>query len=306
MHITISTFAQAPQAFNYQGVVRDNTGLPVSNSNINLKALILHGDINGQVVFSESHNLITSDNGIFSIKIGRGTLIDGNFNSIVWNEGAHFLRIEVDFSGGNNFEFLGASQLLSVPYALYAENTNLNVGSGLDYNDDILTNSGDLDSLNEIQNLSLENDSLRISKSNQLGLNDINYWKQTSLVDWNKNYSLKSEEGNFDVLLNNEGITLNFDKSSDTLNVSRIHDNGNNLHIFSPNEFVVTTWDSNGNGQLSQSLEFQNNGNLKISGRLDLTNLFGGGFILRSDNNKCWQYKADNSGSLTSIEVTCP
>lgn len=108
-----------PNAFKYQTVVRDNTGMPVANRDIGFRISILKAEINGQIVYSESHAAMTNDHGLLSLTIGRGESKD-NFSSIDWSESDFFLRIEIDLEGGNNYKAMGTSQILSVPYSNYS------------------------------------------------------------------------------------------------------------------------------------------------------------------------------------------
>jgi hypothetical protein len=55
------------------------------------------------------------------MNIGGGVLVSGNFSTIDWSAGPYFLEVEFDPAGGASFTSMGTSQLLSVPYALYAE-----------------------------------------------------------------------------------------------------------------------------------------------------------------------------------------
>ena len=121
---TVVSFAQIPEAFNYQGVARDISGSPLSFQNISLRVSLLRGSTNGEVVFQETHKLVTTNSGIFSIQIGNGGAQQGSISSIDWGSHSFYLQIELDETGGNNYSIIGASQLLSVPYALYAKNAN--------------------------------------------------------------------------------------------------------------------------------------------------------------------------------------
>lgn len=112
--------AQAPLAFKYQAVARDANGSMIINRNINVRVGIHDLNITGTVVFQESHAVTTNSFGIININIGNGTLTQGSFSSINWGNGAKFIEIEIDL--GSGFISLGTSQLLSVPYALYAAN----------------------------------------------------------------------------------------------------------------------------------------------------------------------------------------
>jgi hypothetical protein len=114
-------FAQAPEAFKYQALARDLSGQAVINSPVSLRLSILDGSVAGPVVFQESHSVTTNGQGLFSLNVGEGSLLAGSFAGIDWANGEKFLKIEADLTGGTNFEELGISQLLSVPYALYAK-----------------------------------------------------------------------------------------------------------------------------------------------------------------------------------------
>ncbi|MFP4025992.1 MAG: tail fiber domain-containing protein [Thiohalospira sp.] len=113
-------FAQVPDAFKYQAVLRNSDGEIISGQEVSLKISILTESSTGDIVYSEEHSAATNDLGIVSLNIGGGTVLSGNFQSIAWGEGDKFLKIEMDESGGSSFSELGTFQLLSVPYALYA------------------------------------------------------------------------------------------------------------------------------------------------------------------------------------------
>ncbi len=116
--------AQAPEKFNYQAVIRDNTGELLINQDISLQISILEGSSTGTPIFVEMHAVATNDYGIVNIKIGS---VSGDLSSLSWESGDKFLKIEIDESGGSTYTELGVVQLLSVPYALYA-NSASNLG----------------------------------------------------------------------------------------------------------------------------------------------------------------------------------
>jgi len=118
--LTGSVLAQAPQAFKYQAVVRDSLGHAIASGNVSMRMSIIFGTPQGSAIYSEIHNVITSPLGLITLDIGTGIPVLGNFSEIAWGLGSYFIKIEVDPIGGNNFVFMGTSQLLSVPYALYA------------------------------------------------------------------------------------------------------------------------------------------------------------------------------------------
>jgi hypothetical protein len=113
--------AQAPENFKYQAVARDLSGQTIMNSTISLRLSILDETSSGAVVFQETQSTTTNDFGLFAISIGSGTLTAGSFSGIDWANGDKFLKIETDFTGGNSYSEMGTTQLLSVPYALYAK-----------------------------------------------------------------------------------------------------------------------------------------------------------------------------------------
>jgi hypothetical protein len=116
----ISVFSQVPEKFNYQAVIRNSTGELVTSQNVGIKVSILDITPSGDVLYSETHSSSTNDYGQLAIEIGEGIGILGDFSTIEWGINDKYLKIEVDVSGGTNYTPIGTSQILSVPYALYA------------------------------------------------------------------------------------------------------------------------------------------------------------------------------------------
>lgn len=125
--------AQAPEAFKYQAVVRDVSGNVLANRNVAFRINILQGTMTGAGVYIELHSAETNDFGLISLDIGTGAPVFGVFQNINWATDKYFIKVELDTSGGSDFQVMGVSQLASVPYALYAKNAE-NGFSG-DYND---------------------------------------------------------------------------------------------------------------------------------------------------------------------------
>ncbi len=118
--LTIGIFAQTPQSFKYQSVVRDLTGNIITNQLVAVKISLLIGSETGPVVYSEVHSGTTNQFGLITLDIGSGTIESGVFSSIDWRLDNYFLKLEIDIAGGTNFQFMGTSQLLSVPYSLHS------------------------------------------------------------------------------------------------------------------------------------------------------------------------------------------
>ena len=119
--ISCYIYAQNTSGFNYQGVARNGYGTVINNKAISLRMSIRDLSSAGTVLYSERHDINTDQYGVFSLVVGTGSAISGNFNSIPWNVGNKFLQVELDPSGtGNNFSQMGTAQLQNVPYALSA------------------------------------------------------------------------------------------------------------------------------------------------------------------------------------------
>ncbi len=116
----LTLLSQAPPSFKYQAVVRDKAGQVLPNQSISLHISILQSASDGPEVYREHHSVTTSELGLVTIEVGRGKSLIGSMAAIDWGGGSHFLRVEMDPSGGTNYELMGVSELLSVPYALYA------------------------------------------------------------------------------------------------------------------------------------------------------------------------------------------
>ncbi|CAA9197577.1 hypothetical protein [Flavobacterium collinsii] len=113
-------FAQAPQKMSYQSVIRKADGTLVTGTLVSIKTSILVGSASGTTSYVETQTTTTNSNGLATIEIGGGTAITGTFSGINWGAGSHFIKTEIDPTGGTNYTISGTSQLLSVPYALYA------------------------------------------------------------------------------------------------------------------------------------------------------------------------------------------
>ena len=134
-----SLSAQIPAKFLYQAIIRNAEGQLVQNSQVGIRVSILSGDINGNVEYVETQVGQTNSNGLLTIEIGDGTVQQGLFNSIQWENGQFFLKTDLDPDGGTDYTISSTMMLLSVPYAMYAERAG-NTFSG-DYNDLINTPS---------------------------------------------------------------------------------------------------------------------------------------------------------------------
>ena len=118
---TLSLQAQTPQGFNYQATVRNAGGELIVSQNVNFRFNVQQGSVTSTAVFTETHLVSTDDLGQVNIVIGEGTATTGDFTLIDWSLGSYFLGIELNT--GTGYVAMGTTQLLSVPFALYAENS---------------------------------------------------------------------------------------------------------------------------------------------------------------------------------------
>ncbi len=132
--------AQAPLKINYQAVVRDRNNQLVPDTRVGVRLSILQGSADGSPVYVETHNLYTNANALITLVIGDGDVVSGDLGSIDWMNSPYYLKVELDPKGGTDYVEIGSSELVSVPYALFAGKA-ANAFSG-DYND--LINKPDL------------------------------------------------------------------------------------------------------------------------------------------------------------------
>jgi hypothetical protein len=127
--VTLTVFAQSPEKMSYQAIIRAQDNSLVDNSNVSLKIIVHQSTVSGTIVYQETHSVITNTNGLVSLEIGTGKIITGNFSTIAWEKGPYFIETQVDVAGGTNYNIIGVSQLLSVPYALHAKTAERIVGA---------------------------------------------------------------------------------------------------------------------------------------------------------------------------------
>jgi hypothetical protein len=119
--LSFSSFGQAPEGFKYQAVLRDAGNTILNNQAAGMRMTIQQGSIGGTSVYSETFATTTNGYGLVNLEIGSGSVVSGTFATIDWSAGLYFIETAVDVTGGTNYEIMGTSQLMSVPYALYAK-----------------------------------------------------------------------------------------------------------------------------------------------------------------------------------------
>ncbi|MGB3800668.1 MAG: hypothetical protein WA952_12710, partial [Lewinella sp.] len=128
--ISLGVAAQAPVGFNFQAVARGIDDNILSDRNIAVRVSLLRGSESGPANYSERHEVRTSEYGVFDLAVGTGEIVSGSFDAVDWGSASYYLKIDLDPNGGSNYANMGATQLLSVPYALYANSAGNSEGNG--------------------------------------------------------------------------------------------------------------------------------------------------------------------------------
>lgn len=253
--------AQAPQAFQYQAIARANNGLPIVNQNISIRISIISGSQTGAILYVETHAPTTNQFGLFTLKIGQGTIANGTFNAINWGAAQHFLKVEMDETGNTAYQDMGTVQLISVPYALHA--------ATVDNTDD-----ADANPSNELQTLSINGGNLTISNGNTV-----------TLPSGGGSTQVLSKIGN-NLSLSNGGGTVSLNDD----------DPNNELQTLSISGSALTISGSGGNtinlpsgSSLDNAYDFGGSGAGRIitadAGEVSITSNVANGIALRADNS---------------------
>ena len=123
--LALVTLAQ-PQKINYQAIALGSNGKPLKNTAVSLRLSILDSAATGTVLYTETQPATTDAGGQFSVYLGTGTPTAGTFASLPWANGNDkFLKVEMDAQGGTNYQTMGTTQLVSVPYAMASGTANV-------------------------------------------------------------------------------------------------------------------------------------------------------------------------------------
>ncbi len=119
----LTLFSQAPEKLTYQGVARNSAGETFNQTNIEIKFGIRAGSEGGELVWEETHATTTNEFGLFTMIIGDGTTTgEGtltSFSDIDWGTTQFFLNVQMKVDA--SFIDMGTSEMVSVPYAMFAK-----------------------------------------------------------------------------------------------------------------------------------------------------------------------------------------
>jgi len=128
--LSILVHAQFPSGINYQTVVRNASGEILADTELSLQIIIRSNAPDGQAVYTEIHEVATNEYGLINIVIGQGSILSGNFGNINWSIAPYFFETAITLNGGKEFQTLGVTQFLSVPYALHAKTATIAQSGG--------------------------------------------------------------------------------------------------------------------------------------------------------------------------------
>ncbi|MEN8201526.1 MAG: hypothetical protein ABFS28_02955 [Bacteroidota bacterium] len=125
-------FAQTEQGFTYQAVARDLSGTPLGDQNLTVRIAIHAYGIDGELIWSEEHDVLTSPFGLFTLTVGDPKAMNQGgsakaFNQIDWSAFPYFLRVYLKVD--NDFMDMGGSAVQTVPLAQYATSAKSAAGS---------------------------------------------------------------------------------------------------------------------------------------------------------------------------------
>lgn len=316
--------AQSPDSFKYQAVVRDaSTNNIIANQQISLLITVHQNTINGAIIYEEEFNPTTNTFGLVNLEIGNGTAVVGIFEDIDWGSGPYFIETAIDQTGGSNHVSMGTSQLLSVPYALYAKNGSKwsESASGLTYNEGTVsigqTQGKALFEINGNPNLPiLESFETLLSSTISDASPDFFALQNGTLLS---NQFIPVIRGHHETdsrtaLFFLGSTTMANDVFLDTNPIVKFNarvtngDNGsfvNNRNLFgwenyTESKMVLSVEGNLGVGTTNPGAKIQiADGDIFIE---DINK----GVIMKSPNGMCWRMTIDDTGNMVTTQVTCP
>jgi hypothetical protein len=166
--ISVIVLGQTPGAFKYQAVVRDATGMPIVDTEVNIRIGIYSVDAIGPIgqAYVETHLVNTNGFGLVNLEVGNGLVQEGIYGDIPWGRGEQYIEVAIDVLGGDDFTPLGSSQILAVPMASYAA---------------VAGNVVDTSIYNEIQHIDLEHTGI-LTLSREGGEVDLSIFNDSAFI----------------------------------------------------------------------------------------------------------------------------
>ncbi|MET0634856.1 MAG: hypothetical protein ABWZ25_02445 [Chitinophagaceae bacterium] len=325
--------AQAPQAFNYQAVARTTSGILIPAQSISVRFSILDGDTNGNILYQETQTTTTNSYGLFTLHVGEGIATIGTFSDIIWSgNNEKYLKVEISPTGGNIYTVQGHTQLLSVPYALYSDKTNLVAGNaisitngntisgayiggaGINITGNVISSTGgtgggggtgglwvaDLYGQHAISgNVGIGTNAqsaipLTVFTPNS-GVGHAGIHVMSNDV-WHTGISMFNSTGgtNYSLLV---GGSLNSDIKAGNFAIFNNNAGKYILHATAFTNFIGIGSDNPSTPARSRLHVF--NGDVNVE-------QIGAGIIMKSPNGQCWRVTVSNTGTFVSAAIACP
>ena len=112
--------------FNYQAIVKDSDGNPVTNNQVKFKFSLMYQSSTATPVYVEEHTVTTPPDGVNNLSVGGGTVVNGTFSSIDWSQSV-FMKEELDT--GDGYQDMGTRKVASVPVAEFAKRSSSSISS---------------------------------------------------------------------------------------------------------------------------------------------------------------------------------
>ena len=314
--ISFTLNAQSPNKMSYQAIIRNANSNIVTNEVIGMKISILQGSASGIPVYSETLTPETNANGLISIEFGGET----GFDTINWAEGPYFIQTETDPTGGTNYTIVGTSQLLSVPYALYAK-TSGDTAIWKTNNNNIYFETGKVGV--GTNNPKSKFELFDQNAAAELAIHGHGSSFATSALVFKVTTEEADRRGSGIFLFDSVGKTEWFSgrpygnyvgTSSDRFVIQRNPDDS--VHTLKAAGLLYGNGEPTGTERL---FTVENNGFVGIgtgeenpNSRLQVANGevylsdIESGVILKSPNGQCWRLSVNNNGNFLSSPVECP
>ena len=279
-------YSQAPAKMSYQSVIRNSTGSLVANSAVSVKISILQGSVSGAAVYTETHSVTSNSNGLVTLEIGGGTPTIGSMTGIVWSTGPYFVKTETDPAGGSNYTLASTSQLLSVPYALYAE-TSGSIGPWFNDATGIYYNNGKV----------------------AIGAPTSNPANSSAVLSVNGGFDHYSND-NFQTVQRFRNTSSNIEYQFNVAGSNNIDFASKSFGIYNAtkNNWVLNT-EGNSNFLAIGSYTYKQStpkSRLHVfNGDINIDQI-GSGIIMKSADGQCWRVTVNNTGTLVSTSIACP